>query len=154
MRTVTTPADSKPAFCVPFMWRQRLGNESIRDPSRPRLSWNRDGGFAVCGIRFEAFPVEHSLIAPAVGCRVTDGKCCVFYAPDLVRIYASAEALCGIDIYIGDGASITRPILRHRNGMLIGHASIRSQLEWCAEESMRRAIFSHCGSEIVEANAR
>lgn len=44
---------------------------------------------------------------------------------------------------------MTRGILRRRNGTLIGHASIRAQLDWCAAEGVRRAIFTHCGSEIV-----
>jgi hypothetical protein len=34
--------------------------------------------------------------------------------------------------------------------VLIGHASIREQLDWCAAEGIRRAIFSHCGSQIVK----
>jgi len=40
----------------------------------------------VLGIEFEAFPVEHSLRAPAVGYRVTAGRRAIFYGPDLVSI--------------------------------------------------------------------
>ena len=36
----------------------------------------------ICGITFEAFPVEHSLLAPAVGYRVSAGRACIFYAPE------------------------------------------------------------------------
>ena len=36
----------------------------------------------ICGIRFEAFAVEHSLLAPAVGYRVSAGRACIFYAPE------------------------------------------------------------------------
>jgi phosphoribosyl 1,2-cyclic phosphodiesterase len=103
----------------------------------------------ICGIDFEAFPVEHSLRAPAVGYRVSAGRTSVFYAPDLVRIRDQHEALAGIHVYIGDGASIARPIIRRRGDTLIGHASIRMQLKWCGDEGVHRAIFSHCGSEIV-----
>lgn len=109
--------------------------------------------FSVCGVQFEAFPVEHSLIAPAVGYRITSGLRNAFYAPDLVSVGDRAAALGGADLYIGDGASISRGILRPRGDTWIGHASIRTQLEWCAGEGVRRAIFSHCGSEIVEADA-
>lgn len=31
-------------------------------------------------------------------------------------------------------------------------ASIRTQLEWCRKEGVRRAIFSHCGSGIVNGD--
>ena len=101
------------------------------------------------GVIFEAYPVEHSMRAPAVGYRITSGRHHVFYAPDLVRIYDRHDALAGIQLYIGDGASITRPIVRKRGNAFIGHASMRTQLEWCRDEGVGRAIFSHCGSEIV-----
>jgi hypothetical protein len=32
---------------------------------------------------------------------------------------------------------------------LIRHASIRQQLDWCAKHRVPRAIFTHCGSQIV-----
>lgn len=97
------------------------------------------------GIESEAFPVEHSILAPAVAYRITAGHYSVFYVPDLVRIYDQAQALHGLQLYIGDGASITRSILRKRDETIIGHASIRTQLRWCQEEGVLRAIFSHCG---------
>jgi phosphoribosyl 1,2-cyclic phosphodiesterase len=110
--------------------------------------------FELFGIVFEAFPVEHSIQAPAVGYRITAGRKTVFYVPDLVDIPDRAEALRSTRLYIGDGASITRPIVRKRDGVRIGHASIRAQLEWCRAESVPRAIFTHCGSGIVAANER
>jgi len=32
----------------------------------------------ICGITFEAFPVEHSILAPAVAYRVSAGRACIF----------------------------------------------------------------------------
>jgi hypothetical protein len=58
-------------------------------------------------------------------------------------------ALHGIGVYIGDGASVTRSIIRRRDGIRIGHASIREQLAWCAAEGVTRAVFTHCGSQIL-----
>jgi len=87
------------------------------------------------GITFEAFPVEHSLLAPAVGYRIAKADVSVFYVPDLVRIHERQQALSGIALYIGDGASITRPLIRRREDASIGHASIRDQLEWCREDA-------------------
>ena len=105
--------------------------------------------FDILGITFEAFPVEHSLVAPAVGYRIGFAGHVFFYAPDLVSIPEQVEALRGIDVYVGDGASVTRPIVRRRDEVRIGHASIREQLDWCVAESVARAVFTHCGSQIL-----
>jgi phosphoribosyl 1,2-cyclic phosphodiesterase len=106
--------------------------------------------WSIHGITFEAFPVEHSLLAPAVGYRIVEAGVSVFYVPDLVRIHERHQALYGIELYIGDGASITRPIVRRREDASIGHASVQQQLEWCRKEGVPRALMTHCGSQIVE----
>jgi hypothetical protein len=53
----------------------------------------------VLGVEFEAFPVEHSLRAPAVGYRVAAGRALIFYAPDLVSVIDEKHALSGLDLY-------------------------------------------------------
>jgi phosphoribosyl 1,2-cyclic phosphodiesterase len=108
--------------------------------------------FDVAGISFEAFAVEHSLRAPAVGYRVGRGPAAFVYLPDVARLARPRAALAEICLYVGDGASPTRPILRGREGVLIGHASIRQQLEWCAEAGVPEAVFTHCGSQIVRGD--
>jgi phosphoribosyl 1,2-cyclic phosphodiesterase len=108
----------------------------------------------VCGIEFEAFAVEHSLARPAVGYRFAANGRCVFYVPDVAEIGNAVAALYGIDLYIGDGATVTRPILRRRDGAWIGHTPIRTQLDWCTVHAVRRAIFTHCGSQIVGGDGR
>jgi phosphoribosyl 1,2-cyclic phosphodiesterase len=110
--------------------------------------------FEVEGTRFEAFPVEHSLRAPTVGFRITLGDAVMFYVPDVVVILDRRAALSGIKLYVGDGSAIARPIIRLCHGARIGHASIHQQLAWCAEEGVPKAIFTHCGSEIVRADGR
>lgn len=55
--------------------------------------------FCIKDITFEAFVVEHSLRAPAVGYRITAGRSSVFYVPDLVYIHEPHEALRGVRIY-------------------------------------------------------
>ena len=102
------------------------------------------------GITFEAFPVEHSERMPAVGYRVTAGRVTIFYVPDLVSIPAREAALAGVRAYVGDGATVNRPILRYKEDQPIGHTSIKEQLAWCGGEGVPRAIFTHCGSQIVE----
>jgi phosphoribosyl 1,2-cyclic phosphodiesterase len=105
--------------------------------------------FDVGPFRFHAFALEHSIRAPAVGYRIESGGARLFYAPDVAAIFEPHDALSGARLYIGDGAAITRPIFRKRDSALIGHASIRMQLDWCRAEQISRAIFTHCGSAIV-----
>lgn len=106
------------------------------------------------GITFEAFPVEHSIRAPAVGYRITAGRVTVWYGPDLVYIHDRKEALADCRLYIGDGATLKRSFVRRRGESLVGHAPVRTQLTWCQKEGVPRAIISHCGSEIVAGDER
>jgi phosphoribosyl 1,2-cyclic phosphodiesterase len=108
----------------------------------------------ICGITFEAFPVEHSILAPAVGYRVVAGHARVFYGPDLLFIHDRAAALKGVQLYVGDGATLTHSFVRKRGDRLIGHATVRTQLGWCGKEGVPRAIITHCGSEIVSDDER
>jgi phosphoribosyl 1,2-cyclic phosphodiesterase len=133
-----------PVYATRETW-ARIGRYPVgtRELVLPRVP------FELEDVAFEAFPVEHSLLAPAVGYRIVVGGHAVFYAPDLVSIPERSEALSGLDVFVGDGASLTRPIVRRRDGARIGHASIRDQLVWCAAEAVPRAVFTHCGSQIL-----
>lgn len=105
--------------------------------------------FDIGGITFEPVPVQHSIRAPAVGYRCGRDNTVVFYAPDVLDIPRRDLAFANVALYVGDGASIRRPIQRQQSGALVGHASIASQLQWCAGAGIRRAIFTHCGTGIV-----
>jgi hypothetical protein len=61
----------------------------------------------------------------------------------------SSSSTIGRQIYIGDGATLTRSFVRKRGKRLIGHAPVRTQLAWCRKEGVPRAIITHSGSEIV-----
>lgn len=100
---------------------------------------------------FEAFPVVHSLNCPAVGYKIKAGKKSIFYVPDVVWIENRDEALAGIDLYIGDGATIYRNMVRKSKttGELFGHATIRQQLTWCEKTHVSKMIITHLGSDIV-----
>jgi phosphoribosyl 1,2-cyclic phosphodiesterase len=108
----------------------------------------------IYGITFEAFPVEHSILSPTVGYRVSAGRASIFYAPDLIFIHERSAALKGVQIYIGDGATVTRSFSRKRARALIGHSPVRTQLTWYQKEGVPRAIITHCGSEIVTGDER
>ena len=108
----------------------------------------------IYGITFEAFPVEHSILSPAVGYRVSAGRARIFYAPDLIFIHERKAALDGVQLYIGDGATVMRSFVRRRGKALIGHSPVRTQLTWCEKEGVPKAIITHCGSEIVTGDER
>ncbi len=101
-------------------------------------------------LSIKAFEVVHSLNAPAVGYRISHEDTNFFYVPDLVKIKKEKQALHNINFYCGDGAIIKRSLLvKKRNSMLIGHTSIKTQLEWCKKNQVPAMIITHCGTEIV-----
>jgi hypothetical protein len=85
---------------------------------------------------------------------VSAGRACIFYVPDLIFIHDRAAALQNVQIYIGDGATVTRSFIRRRGKTLIGHSPVRTQLTWCEKEGVPQAIITHCGSEIVAGDER
>ncbi len=124
-----------------------------RFPIRQRRKIRPGKPMKIEGVRFTAYRVQHSIRAPAVGYRVSTKAGCFVYLPDVADAPKDPHALAGTDVYIGDGATMTRPMVRRRNGTAIGHASIKMQLEWCQAAGIRRAIFTHCGSALVRARA-
>lgn len=110
--------------------------------------------FAVADLLIEAWPVEHSVLAPAVAYRVTAGSCRIFYVPDVAHLPNPVAALRDVDLYVGDGATVDRSLIRRRGSVRIGHATIGTQLEWCAVAGVENAVFTHCGSGIVRSEPR
>ncbi len=129
---------------------QAIGRYPIRD----RRIADPAEGFDLCGLTFEAVPVEHSLRAPAVGYRIGARDLSLFYAPDVAAIHERSAVLAGLALYVRHGASPSRRIIRWRDGRPIGHASIRDQVGWCAADGVPRAVFTHCGSQIVREEGR
>jgi phosphoribosyl 1,2-cyclic phosphodiesterase len=137
-----------PVYATHETW-DALGSYAI--PQRHVVRERRP--LVIGGIAFEAFAVEHSIRAPAVGYRIATGQRSVLlYVPDVVWIHQAKAALSGVNLYIGDGASITRPLIRRRGRRLFGHASVSTQLMWCQKAGIERAIITHCGRGIVSAH--
>lgn len=110
----------------------------------------------IAGISFEAFPVLHSIRCPAVGYRIQAGKKKIFYVPDVVWIPHIDQAFAAISLYIGDGATLYRNMVRKnkQTGTIFGHATIRQQLTWCQKQNVAKMIITHCGSDIVAKEER
>jgi phosphoribosyl 1,2-cyclic phosphodiesterase len=125
-----------------------------RYPIKDRRVIEARAPFTIDGVRFEAFSVEHSISAPAVGYRVSRAGTAFFYVPDLAAIREQHEALQAVKLYVGDGATVVRSMVRAHGHALIGHAPIKTQLGWCEAEGFAQAIFTHCGSGIVKGDTR
>ena len=100
------------------------------------------------------YDVIHSIRAPAVGFRVRADGVTLVYNPDLISIPDEEHMLRGVDVYIGDGASLTRPLVRRRGEALFGHTTVRAQLGWCKRHAIPRAYIVHCGKQLVEMDPR
>jgi phosphoribosyl 1,2-cyclic phosphodiesterase len=125
-----------------------------RFPLRDRRIVTPYQPFSIGGVGLEAYKVRHSIRAPAVGYRVSAGTASLFYVPDVAILPNPAKALRGACVYVGDGATMQRSMVRMKDGVPIGHAPIAAQLQWCTKAQVRRAIFTHCGSPVVRGNAR
>ena len=126
----------------------------MRFPIRDRRIIPLTQTVKIGGVNFKAYRVEHSIRAPAVGYRVSAKTGSFFYLPDVARLPNPSTALRGVGVYIGDGATFRRSMVRTKDGVSIGHAPIATQLGWCAKAHVRRAIFTHCGSAIVRGDER
>jgi hypothetical protein len=108
----------------------------------------------IAGLTVEAFPLLHSTRAPAVGYRLCAGRGRVFYASDVAWIEDRQDALNTIDLYVGDGATISCSMVRKPGREIIGHAPVQTQLTWCGKEGVAEAIFTHLGTEVVTGDER
>ncbi|NGX63318.1 MAG: Ribonuclease BN [Candidatus Anoxychlamydiales bacterium] len=106
----------------------------------------------IANVTFEAFKVEHSIKAPAVGYRISYKKKAFFYVPDVLWIIDRKAAFKNIIFYIGDGATIQRVMVRKdkKTNQIYGHANIRQQLTWCRKEKVKKMIITHLGSDVVK----
>jgi phosphoribosyl 1,2-cyclic phosphodiesterase len=114
----------------------------------------------ICGIKFETFPVVHSLLAPAVGYRICHStslklrRTSFFIVPDVVYIEDRHDAFKNIKFYIGDGATIIRSMVRKKGDKLFGHTPVQTQLTWCKKEKVPMMIVTHCGTEITSGDPK
>lgn len=88
-------------------------------PIRDRRRMPLKKSVAIGGLRFKAYRVQHSIRAPAVGYRVSTKAGSFFYMPDVARLPNIAEALGGVGVYIGDGATMRRSMVRVKERTLV-----------------------------------
>jgi phosphoribosyl 1,2-cyclic phosphodiesterase len=123
-------------------------------PIYDRRVIDENHSFELGSMWIRAFAVEHSLNCPAVAYRIRAGRVTILYCPDVVYLHDRHEAMRGVRLYIGDGASVDRDLIRKQDDRLIGHTCVRTQLTWCAKQGVPEMIITHCGSQIVEGDER
>lgn len=138
-----------------FVWATKESWEKLKDfpiPKKYQKVIQIRKKHKIDSITIEAFSVFHSIKAPAVGYRITFEKKSFFYVPDVIWIEDRKEAFKDILFYIGDGATITRNMIRKdkNTSQLFGHANISSQLTWCQKEKVKKMIITHLGSDVVK----
>jgi ribonuclease BN (tRNA processing enzyme) len=101
---------------------------------------------AVGPLALTAFPVVHSVRCPCIAARIETPEGVVVYSGDIVAFEDPGAALSGAAVYVGDGSTLERPIVRrHSSGVLFGHTTVRAQLGWLGKHGVPRAVFSHFG---------
>jgi len=135
-----------PVYATATTWQ-----DMARWPLNIRCELPQQRPIAISGFVIEAWPVQHSVNAPAVGFKISTGDGYLFYAPDIAALNHPGQTLQNVDLYVGDGAVLVRSLVRKRGRVVIGHASVATQLDWCRAAGVRRAIFTHCGSGIVRS---
>ncbi|MHC1572074.1 MAG: MBL fold metallo-hydrolase, partial [Methanosarcinales archaeon] len=108
--------------------------------------------FKVDGVSILPVRVHHSVKVRTVGFKVVVDRWSFGYFPDVLSIEKMDEVLRDLDLYIGDGASISRSLVR-RNEKYdepFGHASMKIQLQWAKTYKIPHVVFTHFGKEAVE----
>ena len=116
---------------------------------KPKLfPYGKPSRVKVDGATFLAIPCLHSIKAPATIYVIYLGGKKIVYAPDVLDIL-DKELLRDADLYIGDGSSFNRDIIRktkQKPDTPVGHASIKTQLKWLRDLGIKNAVFTHLGT--------
>ena len=113
-----------------------------------------NSSFKLGKFRITSVPVLHSTKAPNVALFIEAGEYKVCYASDVASMRKAdrEEYLKGSLVYIGDMSSYKEGglIRRSKDGTIIGHCDIRTQLAWCRDAGVKYVIFTHLGTDCIE----
>ena len=107
--------------------------------------------FQIDGLKITALSVLHSIRYPAVGFLLEVGGKKIWYGPDFIWLKGYTKKLNGIDIWIGDGSSLTRDLIRrNEQGEIFGHLSVAKQVRLAEKVGAKLFIVTHLGKEGIE----
>jgi len=101
--------------------------------------------FRLGPFRIQSIPVKHSLIAPMTTFKIRMDRFVLFYAPDLLYMRAWKQKLADVNLWIADGSSYAKELLRRKAGEIYGHASMIRQMRWRVEAQVPAIYFTHIG---------
>jgi len=125
--------------------------EQIRVFKRLSISRIRSPDYTVY-----TYPVVHSIKAPANGYVLSLGSSKIVIPGDVLSVKERIREKLWTDalVYVGDGSSIERELVRRKEGEIYGHASVMRQLGWCNQGKIEVAVLRHWGSETVKKGIR
>jgi len=111
------------------------------------------GGIKYKDVEIKLVPCYHSVLAPMWGIIINE-ELGVF--TDIIAPKRGWGVLKNLKYYIGDGSTITRPLIRRHKetGEIFGHTTIRTQLRKALQFGWEKVIFTHFGKEAVEMDER
>jgi len=135
-----------PVYATTTTW-QLIKDFLIPEDFRKKIFFTKPN--IIYGVNFKPIKVLHSLKAPAVSFRISIDKKTFFYSGDIAYLPDQKRNLKNVSLYIGDGSTVQKSLIRKKDGQIYGHASVKTQLGWCKKADIKNAIFTHCGSELV-----
>lgn len=101
------------------------------------------------GAPFTVAPFKVSHAKPgdpsALGFKIDIGGKTIWHCSDVLEVPNRTKILQDVDIYIGDGASLTRGVKTKSKGEEVGHASIEEQIKWAQDAGIKRIYFTQIG---------
>ncbi|MBM3706202.1 MAG: hypothetical protein FJW66_06740 [Actinobacteria bacterium] len=170
----------EPAITIPVYLTEKALNYGIKRPVNPVVI-EPGVTFNIKQFEITPFDVIHSIRCPAVCFKITwsrkkeasaktetaeiqNGKKLkedmkeiknIIYAPDILDTrLPKEEVLEEIDMLVADGSSFDVNLVRKRDGMLYGHAMIRTIANWCLKYKIPELIVTHCGKQIVTGDEK
>lgn len=105
--------------------------------------------YDINGFKVKAIEIAHSPKYKTFAYLIKSEGKNILVAPDVLNI--KKKYLKNIDVYIGDGATLEKPIVRKTEKGPFGHTSIINQIKKVKKYSPNAIlIFSHLGQDVIE----
>ncbi|MEM2174174.1 MAG: MBL fold metallo-hydrolase [Candidatus Micrarchaeia archaeon] len=116
-------------------------------PITPNKSYN------INGFQIKAVEIAHSPKYKTFAYIIKREGKTILYAPDVLNI--PVKYLKDIDVYIGDGAALQKPIVRQTKEGPFGHTSIINQIKKLKKHNPHaKIIFSHLGQKVIDLGSK
>ncbi|MFQ5910955.1 MAG: MBL fold metallo-hydrolase, partial [Thermoplasmata archaeon] len=139
----------------------RINREAVeafkqRLPATEFRTFKRQDEFKLKPFHIAARPVLHSTRCPNVALFIEAEGLRICHATDVLSIGRAdrIKLLQGCDLFIGDGSSLQRDIVRRGDDKPYGHASVKRQIQWCRDAGVPQIFLTHFGKAPIEMGQR